>query len=50
MGGSCSRPGENLNGRDHLGHIGVDWRIILKWRSVAVLMNKEMGLGGVLTS
>jgi hypothetical protein len=22
---------ENIKGRDHLGDIGVDWKIILKW-------------------
>jgi hypothetical protein len=22
---------QNINGKDHLGDVGVDWRIILKW-------------------
>jgi hypothetical protein len=25
------RNGENLKGRDHLGDLGVDGRLILKW-------------------
>ena len=36
MGGTCSAYGERriqgLGGeREHLGHPGVDWRIILRW-------------------